>query len=177
MVFKFNWVNLPIPTIELIFSNVCKSCPFGMILKVTDSKILFNDVSDFGDFFIPFDFIFSLPGEIAKQMFLEHISLGQSSRGWYRSASGGLFKTIMGFIFLYNPIRVQIPREPFGLSIFVKFTFRRIVFFFQFLEFLVADRPAGGFNESGINSDAFIDGKTLAFELTQDLCASGVFLS
>jgi len=81
---------------------------------------------------------------------------------------GMFFKSVMGNIFLYNPIRVQIPGEFFGFTVFIKFTFRRIVFFFQFLEFLVADRPAGGFNESGINSDAFIDGKALAFELTED---------
>jgi hypothetical protein len=29
------------------------------------------------------------------------------------------------------------------------------------LDFIIADRPAGGFNESGINGDAFIDGEAL----------------
>ena len=43
--------------------------------------------------------------------------------------NGGLFfKAVMRFIFLHDPIGVQISRELFGFSIFVKFTFGSIFF-------------------------------------------------
>jgi len=35
------------------------------------------------------------------------------------------------------------------------------------LDFIIANRSAGGFNQPGINGDPFIDGKTLAFELAE----------
>ena len=40
-----------------------------------------GDISFFLNQFVSFFFIFSLPGEIAKQMFFEHISLGKLGRG------------------------------------------------------------------------------------------------
>ena len=41
------------------------------------------------------------------------------------------------------------------------------------LDFIIADRSTGGFNESGINGDAFIDGEALGFKLTKDF---GIYL-
>ena len=49
--------------------------------------------------------------------------------------SGMFFKAVMRFIFLCGPIGVQIPRELFGLTIFIKFTFESVIFFFQFFVF------------------------------------------
>ena len=39
----------------------------------------------------------------------------------------------------------------------------------ELIDFLVADRPAIGFNQPGIDGNAFVDGQSPAFELTQDL--------
>ena len=46
-----------------------------------------------------------------------------------------------------------------------------------FLDFFIADRATGGFNESGLNGNAFIDSEALGFKLAKDLWASGVFRS
>jgi len=37
------------------------------------------------------------------------------------------------------------------------------------VKFIIAERPAGGFNEPGVNSDAFINAQALGFKLSQDL--------
>ena len=34
--------------------------------------------------------------------------------------SGMFFETVMGLILLHDPIRVQVPRELFGLAVFIK---------------------------------------------------------
>jgi hypothetical protein len=43
----------------------------------------------------------------------------------------------------------------------------------MFFNLIITDGMTGGFNESGINSNAFIDGNALAFELAEDF---GVYL-
>ena len=37
-----------------------------------------------------------------------------------------------------------------------------------FFKLIIAEGTTGGFNESGIDGNAFIDGQALAFELSQD---------
>ena len=54
-------------------------------------------------------------------------------------------------------------------AVFVKFAFRRIMLISGFFDFVIADRATGGFNESGINGNAFIDSEALVFKLAQDL--------
>jgi hypothetical protein len=39
----------------------------------------------------------------------------------------------------------------------------------EFMDVFIADRPDGGFNQPGIDGNAFVDGQSPAFELTQDL--------
>ena len=55
-------------------------------------------------------------------------------------------------------------RLPF--SIFIEFTFRRIILVLGLLNSNVANVTAGGSNESGINSDPFINGEAHCFELS-----------
>jgi hypothetical protein len=38
----------------------------------------------------------------------------------------------------------------------------------EFMDVFIADRPAGGFDQPGINGNAFIDIKAFLFELPQD---------
>jgi hypothetical protein len=38
-----------------------------------------------------------------------------------------------------------------------------------FLDFIIPDRMTGGFNESGINGNAFIDSEVLGFKLAKNL--------
>ena len=47
-------------------------------------------------------------------------------------------------------------------------TIRSIAFFFEFFELIVAEQPAGGFDESGIHGNALVDGQSFGFELAQD---------
>ncbi len=37
------------------------------------------------------------------------------------------------------------------------------------LDFVIADRPTGGFNEPGINGNAFIDSESLGLKLAKNL--------
>ena len=39
----------------------------------------------------------------------------------------------------------------------------------RFFDFIIADRMTGGFNESGVNSDAFLNAQPMVFKLSQDL--------
>jgi len=70
---------------------------------------------------------------------------------------------------------LKISGELKGFAVFIKFALGRIFYVSEFFDFIIADRATGGFNESGINGNAFIDSQALGFKLTQDLCASGVF--
>jgi len=36
------------------------------------------------------------------------------------------------------------------------------------VKFIIAERPAGGFNKPGVNGDAFINAQALVFKLAQD---------
>jgi hypothetical protein len=38
----------------------------------------------------------------------------------------------------------------------------------EFIDFFVADGPAGGFDKSGVHGNAFIDGQSFGFKLAQD---------
>ena len=73
---EFNGVNLAIPTIKFIFRNLREPGPFSLVMQMTDSEVLFDDVSSLGDFLVTINFKFSSPGEIAKQMFFEHYFTG-----------------------------------------------------------------------------------------------------
>ena len=81
---------------------------------------------------------------------------------------GMFFEPIMRRIFLNNPVRVQIAMEFKRFAVFIKFAFRRIMLISGLLDFVIADRPTGGFNESGINGNAFIDSEALGFKLTKN---------
>ena len=50
--------GLPEPGIQIVFHNRCKPCPLGLVMKMADSKILFDDVAHLGDLFVTFDFPF-----------------------------------------------------------------------------------------------------------------------
>ena len=76
-----------------------------------------------------------------------------------------LFESEVRLIFLNHPIGVQITRELFGVAVLIKFAFWGLAFFPQLLEFFVADGAAGGFDESGIYSNTFVDGQSLRCEL------------
>ena len=67
-------------------------------------------------------------------------------------------------IFLNHPVRVQIAMEFERIAVFVKFAFRRIMHISGFFDFVIADRATGGFNESGINGNAFIDSEGLGLQ-------------
>ena len=54
-------------------------------------------------------------------------------------------------------------------TIFINFTFESISFFSKLFDFIITDRMAGGFNQPGVNSDAFINAQALVFKLAQDL--------
>ncbi|MFZ0449816.1 MAG: hypothetical protein WAL98_11300, partial [Desulfatiglandaceae bacterium] len=38
--------------IDRIFNDSCKLCSFSSVMEVAESKVLFNDIAFFGDFFI-----------------------------------------------------------------------------------------------------------------------------
>ncbi len=82
--------------------------------------------------------------------------------------AGMLFEPIMRRIFLNYPVRVQIAVEFKRLAVFIKFAFRRIMLISGLLDFIIADGATGGFNESGINGNAFIDSEPLGFKLAKD---------
>ena len=44
------------PGIQIVLHDGCKSCSLGFVMKVTDPKILFDDVTYFGDLFVSLDF-------------------------------------------------------------------------------------------------------------------------
>ena len=81
---------------------------------------------------------------------------------------GVFFDAVMRRIFLNNPVRVQVPMEFKRLAVFIKLTFRRIMFISHFCDFSIADRSAGRFDESGVNGNTFIDGESLRFKLVKD---------
>jgi len=41
--------SLAIPGIKFVFSDICKPSPFGAIVQMADSEILFDDVAHLGD--------------------------------------------------------------------------------------------------------------------------------
>lgn len=47
--------SLPKPGIQVVFHNRCKSCSLGFVVKMTDAKMLRNDVAHLGDHFIAFE--------------------------------------------------------------------------------------------------------------------------
>lgn len=47
------------PTIEFVFIDGRKPGALGVVNQMTDAKQLFHDVSDLGDFFVSFNFLFS----------------------------------------------------------------------------------------------------------------------
>jgi hypothetical protein len=50
---------LPKPTIEFVFSDSSKTGSVSPVLQMADAKALLNDIPEFGDFFVTFNFIFS----------------------------------------------------------------------------------------------------------------------
>ena len=54
------------------------------------------------------------------------------------------------------------------MAVFIEFSFKSISLFSYFFKLIIAEGTTGGFNESGIDGNAFIDGQALAFELSQD---------
>ena len=68
------------------------------------------------------------------------------------------------FIKIWQQYSFWQPQNNF-LKSYIQFAFRSIAFVF---EFVVADGPAGGFNDSSIHGNAFVDSQTLGFELAQD---------
>jgi hypothetical protein len=76
-----------------------------------------------------------------------------------------LLKAVMRHLFLNHPIRFEITAVLFRLTVFIKTASIRIVNLPELLQFFIADRKAGGFNKSGIDSDALINGNPFGFEL------------
>ena len=83
----------------------------------------------------------------------------------------------MRLVIFYNPVRVNVTGILFRFSVFIQLAFGSIHFFFKFFDLFITNWVVGRFNKPCIDGDPFIDSKSLLFELSQDLCAAGVFLS
>ncbi len=81
---------------------------------------------------------------------------------------GMFFEAVMRLIVFNDPIRFEISWELERFAVFIEFTFRSISFISMFFNLIIADGMAGRFNEPGIDSDAFINGKALTFKLAED---------
>jgi hypothetical protein len=54
------------------------------------------------------------------------------------------------------------------LAVFIKLALRPIMLISGLLDFVIANWPTGGFNESGIDGNAFIDSEALGFKLAKN---------
>ena len=70
--------RLAIPAIESIFLDLWKPGPFGVVLQMADPEVLFDDVSDLGDFFVSFDF---QSGQFRRGRILSHDAIGDLVEG------------------------------------------------------------------------------------------------
>jgi len=82
---------------------------------------------------------------------------------------GMLFKTEMRSIIANGPVGLKIPRELKRLAVFIPITVFSLAAFTLFFQFILTQRPAGGFDQPGIHGNTLVDGKALLFELAQDL--------
>ena len=73
MIFEFSGVNLPEPGIQIVLRNRCKPRLFGFVVKMTDPKILFNDVAYLGDFFCYAQFPVLLALLLMGSFFTRHV--------------------------------------------------------------------------------------------------------
>ena len=72
--------------------------------------------------------------------------------------SGMLFKPEVGDIILDCPVGIEIPGEFKDIPIFIEITLGCFSFLYFFFQFFFTYGTAGGLNQTGVNSYAFVDG-------------------
>lgn len=77
---------------------------------------------------------------------------------------GVFFESVMRSVFLNHPIRIQVAVELKRLAVFVQLAFRVIVFVSRLFDFIAADRPTAGFNQS---PSGFLVGGRIKFKTTK----------
>jgi hypothetical protein len=82
---------------------------------------------------------------------------------------GMLLKAEMRSIIANGPVGFKIPGEFKRLAVFVPFTVFSLAVFTLFFQFILTQRPTGGFDQPSIHGNALVDGKPLLFELAPDL--------
>ena len=88
------------------------------------------------------------------------------SRGYFRSEdkpvagiNGSMFlKSEMRYVILDCPVGIEIPGEFKDIPIFIEITLGCFSFLYFFFQFFFTYGTAGGLNQTGVNSYAFVDG-------------------
>jgi hypothetical protein len=135
--------------------------PLSDLVQMKELAVIFAKIS-----FIREHFLYGVIGvTTAGDTEREVGAVMMGSRGHFRgqnkpiiSIDGGvLFKSEVGDIIFYCPVRLDIPGEFENIPVFIEVALGCFALLFFFFQLFLAYVMTGGLNQTGVNSDAFVD--------------------